>query len=148
MSHSSSHFIHIQPLSSQFYEVRSFCWLCFIDERTVRHRGLKWSLGGHRSTECTAWTRAQNIWHQRLFVIYLFVWRYIAACDQGLNPGPLQWKHRFLTTEPPGSFPESLFLTLSPWHLSVMLARLALLFVCGNNVCSFPALFSSSFTIF
>ena len=27
--------------------------------------------------------------------------------DQGLNPGPLHWEHRLLTTEPPGKSPLS-----------------------------------------
>ena len=29
--------------------------------------------------------------------------------DQGLNPGPLRWEHRVLSTAPPGKSPELYF---------------------------------------
>ena len=50
-----------------------------------------------------------NIW-LLFFLNYLFIWLHevlvtalgILFPEQGLNPGPLHWKHRVLATEPPG----------------------------------------------
>ena len=43
-----------------------------------------------------------------ILLLLLFFWLHhlagrILVPNQGLNPGPLQWKHRVLTTAPPGN---------------------------------------------
>ena len=61
------------------------------------------------------------------FHIVLFFWLHLAACEilvprPGIEPMPLQWKHRVLTTGPPG---RSLHLTIFFFfHLTIFKAVL------------------------
>ena len=76
-----------------------------IGRRILNHCATREALGRCVLNHCA--TREVPLWF--VFVLFCF-WPHCTACrilvpKQGSNPRPLQWKHRFLTTAPPGKSP-------------------------------------------
>ena len=93
-------------------------WLWTIMSRSFCGRTLSLPLGKPRST----WLGHRlGVW-VFCFVLFLFGWFFGRAMrhagsyfpDHGSNPCPPQWRHRVLTTGPPGKSPRCMFVRNCP----------------------------------